>query len=78
MIINPIAPESLMLDVCQAHGVHQFASFHPRGYDMLVNERGEGLSGGLRQSVASVRALIARPKVVLLDEPTSAMDRQSE
>jgi ATP-binding cassette subfamily C protein LapB len=59
-------------------GLSEFVNRHPDGFDMLVGERGESLSGGQRQSVAIARAILLDPPVMLLDEPTSSMDFTSE
>ncbi|HZH06321.1 MAG TPA: type I secretion system permease/ATPase [Lautropia sp.] len=75
---SPHIDDDSMMRVADAFGVHQFASAHPQGYDMPIGERGEGLSGGQRQAVALVRAVLSNPTVMLLDEPTSAMDNATE
>lgn len=74
----PYATDDEMLAAARISGVDQFASRHPDGYDMIISERGESLSGGQRQSIAVARAVLNRPSVLLLDEPSSHMDNQSE
>lgn len=59
-------------------GVEDFVARHPAGYDQMLQERGDGLSGGQKQAISLARALIGHPPVLLLDEPTSAMDVQNE
>ncbi len=59
-------------------GVDYFAQQHPAGYGMPVGERGTALSGGQRQAVAIARAVLPDPQVMIMDEPSSNMDNQSE
>ncbi len=72
-----VADEEL-LNVSKIAGLDQFLGKHEAGFDLMVGERGEGLSGGERQSVALARALISNPHILMLDEPTNSMDRQTE
>lgn len=67
-----------VLRAARVSGTHDFIGQLPNGYDIRLADRGEGLSGGQRQSIAIARALTGQRPILLLDEPTSAMDIQSE
>ena len=67
-----------ILQASEIAGVHDFVKETPNGYDLVIRERGEGLSGGQRQAIAIARALLGGPSVLVMDEPTSMMDMQSE
>ncbi|MDP5241428.1 type I secretion system permease/ATPase [Uliginosibacterium sp. 31-16] len=75
---SPLADDASILTAAELAGVAEFANAHPQGFDMPIGERGESLSGGQRQAVAIARALLNAPPMLILDEPTSSMDHQSE
>jgi ATP-binding cassette subfamily C protein LapB len=67
-----------VLSVCTMSGVEEFVKHNPQGYDYQLKERGEGISGGQRQSINLARALLHNPSTLILDEPTSSMDSATE
>jgi ATP-binding cassette subfamily C protein LapB len=74
----PFADDAAILAAAEVAGLHEYANRHPRGFDMPVGERGESLSGGQRQAVGIARAVLHNAPMLLLDEPSSAMDFSTE
>jgi ABC-type multidrug transport system fused ATPase/permease subunit len=75
---RPDADWAEVLAACEAAGVSRFVDELPEGYDTLIGERGVNLSGGQRQRVALARALLAGARVLVLDDPMSAVDTETE
>jgi ATP-binding cassette subfamily C protein LapB len=70
--------DEAILKAVRATGLDELISAHPRGLGLYINEGGHGLSGGQRQLVALTRLLLVRKGIMLLDEPTAAMDGNTE
>ncbi len=74
----PQASREDIVAAARAAHAHEFILRMPQGYDSLVGERGQGLSGGERQRISIARALLINPRILILDEATSAVDTETE
>ncbi len=72
------ANDSAMIRAAQISGAAEFIKKHPKGYEMPIGERGQGLSGGQKQSIGIARAFLLDAPMMLLDEPSNAMDQVTE
>tara|TARA_R110000823_G_scaffold27609_12_gene80410 strand:+ start:11372 stop:13474 length:2103 start_codon:yes stop_codon:yes gene_type:complete len=77
-LANTQVPDAALVRAAEIAQLADFVNSHPQGFDMLVGERGDSLSGGQRKSVALARGIIHEPRLLLMDEPTGSMDHSTE
>ena len=70
--------DSILMQAIDCSGVNDFLTKIPGGLDAILMDRGQSLSAGQRQAIAIARALINQPEILLMDEPTAALDLNSE
>jgi ATP-binding cassette subfamily B protein/subfamily B ATP-binding cassette protein MsbA len=74
---KPEATDEEVAEAARLVDIHDFIETLPDGYDTVIGERGDTLSGGQRQKIAIARAMIKKPAILILDEPTAALDASS-
>ena len=74
----PYVDDMQIIKAAKVSGVDEYVNAHPLGFDMPVFERGDGISGGQRQSIAVARAVLLDSPIILLDEPTNSLDNTVE
>jgi len=75
---NTQVSDAALVRAAEIANLSDFINRHPQGFDMVVSERGDSLSGGQRKSVALARGVINEPPILLMDEPTGSMDHSTE
>jgi len=75
---KPDATDEEIIEAAKQAGIDEFIGQLPNGYETILTERGQQLSGGQRQAMCIARSLISNPSIIIMDEPTSAMDSGTE
>ena len=75
---NPNATDEEMIEACRLAQAHDFVSSFPEGYDTFIEQGGTNVSGGQKQRLCIARALLKKPKILILDDSTSAVDTRTD